>query len=101
VQVAEAVDGFNDFLPVVPGIVSDDVANAGADLIFKVNRGIRNFVADEIEDHGLGLAFAGHADLDVRPFGPFQGLATTSEVMPSALLLSIAAITLAGIECRP
>ncbi len=42
-----------------------DVADAGADEEGEVDGGSGDFVADEIEDQGLGGAFAHHGDRDV------------------------------------
>ena len=42
-----------------------DVADAGLDHEGEIDGGAGDFVADEVEDEGLGGAFAGHGDGDV------------------------------------
>ena len=50
-EVAEAVDGLGHL--VAGGLLElgeMDVANAGTNLVFEVDGGVRNFIADQIED---------------------------------------------------
>src|SRR5580698_6809697 len=50
-----------------------NVANAGADLIFKVHGGVGDFIADQREDQRFSLSFASHAHGNRRALGAFQG----------------------------
>ena len=59
-QVAEAVDGVDHFLR--RGLLElgeVDVADAGTNLVVQIDRGVRNLVADQVEDQRLGLARRG------------------------------------------
>jgi len=72
-QVAEAVDGFNDFAG--GGFFEDfqvNVADAGANLIGEVDGRVGDLIADQVEDQQFGLPLAGHADLYVGAFGTLE-----------------------------
>ena len=74
-EVAEAVDGVFHLL--AGGFLElreMDVADAGTDLIFEIDGGVGNLVADEVEDQRLGLAIANHRDLDMGALGAFERL---------------------------
>ena len=46
-----------------------NVADAGPNLVFQIDRRVRNFVADQVEFERLGLALANHRYLYVRALG--------------------------------
>jgi hypothetical protein len=84
VQIAEAVDGLNHFLRRgLLELLQVDVADAGANLIFKVHGGVGNLVAHQREHQRLGLPSRVMLTCTGVPLGPLSVLATTSEVMPS------------------
>ena len=74
-QVAEAVDGFGHF--VAGGLLElgeMDVADAGTNLVFQVDGGMRNLVANQVEDQRRSLAHAYRGHLDMGALGAFQSL---------------------------
>ena len=74
-----------------------DVADAGTDQEGEIDGGTRNLVADEVEDEGLGCAFAAHGDGDVgAAWAPLSSEATAAESMPSVDLPSMERITSPG-----
>ena len=74
-EVAEAVDGVFHLL--AGGFLElgeMDVADAGTNLIFEIDGGVGNLVADQVEDQRLGLALANHRDLDLGALGALERL---------------------------
>ena len=69
-QVGEAVDGVVHFLG--RGLLElgqVNVADAGTNLVFQIDGGVGNLVADQVEDERLGLALADHWYLHVGALG--------------------------------
>jgi hypothetical protein len=92
-EVAEAVDRVFDFLGRGLLEVGEvNVADAGANLVLQIDRGVGNLGAHQIEGERLALAVADRGDGDVVPLGPLSILATCSEVMPSVDLPSTEAM---------
>ena len=97
-EVAKALDGVFHFL--AGGLLElgeVDVADAGANLVLQVDGGVRNLVANQVEDQRLGLRRTRViVTWTCVPLGPLSALATWSEVQPSVLLPSTAAMTSPG-----
>ena len=74
-EIAEAVDGVLHLL--AGGFLElreMDVADAGTNLILEIDGGMRNLVANQVEDQRLGLAVAQHGHFNLRSLGALERL---------------------------
>src|ERR1035438_9181797 len=65
-QVAETIDGLNHLAGCgLLELGEVDVANAGANFVFEVDRGVGNFVTYQVKGKRLALSLANHGDLNM------------------------------------